>query len=132
METMGLPLVPSGPLGVWGPLLWNHTDAQNEFEDENYCQGEETVSVEEYLKAKKKNPNWVCQGKSESDVFKMRAITQVNSQSGGGRHTGGMSWNDSPTQLGVPCWTTQLCEIWEITPEHPREERTWFLGGHLW
>lgn len=32
---MGLPLV--GPLGVWGPLLWNHTDAQNEFEDENYC-----------------------------------------------------------------------------------------------
>lgn len=31
-----------------------------------------------------------------------------------------------------PCWTTQLYEIWQITPEHPREERTWFLCGHLW
>lgn len=32
-----LPLLPSGPLGVWGSLTGNHYDAQNEFEDENYC-----------------------------------------------------------------------------------------------
>lgn len=39
-------------------------------------------------------------GESESDVFKMRATTQVNSQGGDGRHTGGYVLEWQPYSAG--------------------------------
>lgn len=78
--------LPSGPLGVWGSLTGSHTDAQNEFEDENYCLGEKNSWCSRIFKGKK-FPMWVCQGLAMEKVMfsKMRVTTQVNSQSGGGR-----------------------------------------------